>query len=132
MMLSLVDTYDMQARSMAARNSRTARWGNIIAGLVLMGFSVPFGLLGSYSRKYHGPDSPYAEFAADTCSAPLGLPSCAQWLPDDKFVLFKYLWERVPRVGALALFGVYESGSLHRDLGFMSLARCTAVPCAAR
>lgn len=84
---------------MAARNSRTARWANIIAGLVLMGFSVPFGLLGGYARKYHGPDSPYAEFAADTCSAPLGLPSCAQWLPDDKFVLFKYLWERVPRVG---------------------------------
>uniref|UniRef100_A0A383W3V0 Uncharacterized protein n=2 Tax=Scenedesmaceae TaxID=3086 RepID=A0A383W3V0_TETOB len=89
---------DFQARSMAARNSRTARWANIIAGLVLMGFSVPFGLLGGYARKYHGPDSPYAEFAADTCSAPLGLPSCAQWLPDDKFVLFKYLWERVPRV----------------------------------
>jgi hypothetical protein len=89
-----------QARSMAARNSRTARWGNIIAGLVLMGFSVPFGLLGGYARKYHGPDSPYAEFAADTCSAPLGLPSCAQWVPDDKFVLFKYMWERVPRVSA--------------------------------
>lgn len=84
---------------MAARNSKTARWGNIIAGFVLMAVSVPFGLLGGFARKYHGPDSPYAEFVADTCSAPLGLPSCAQWVPDDKFVLFKYLWERVPRVG---------------------------------
>jgi hypothetical protein len=100
-LLTLSLIHRMQARSMAARNSRTARWGNIIAGLVLMGFSVPFGLLGGFARKYHGPDSPYAEFAADTCSAPLGLPSCAQWLPDDKFVLFKYLWERVPRVRAL-------------------------------
>lgn len=59
---------------------------------------MPFGLLGGYARKYHGPDSPYAVFEADSCSAPLGLPSCAQWVPDDKFVLFKYLWERVPRV----------------------------------
>ncbi|KAF8071320.1 cho-1 [Scenedesmus sp. PABB004] len=89
---------DFQARSMAARTPRIARIGNILAGLVLMAFSVPFGLLGGYARKYNGPDSPYAEFAADTCSAPLGLPSCAQWLPDDKFVLFKYLWERVPRI----------------------------------
>ncbi|KAF6257333.1 Sodium:solute symporter family-domain-containing protein [Scenedesmus sp. NREL 46B-D3] len=89
---------DFQARSMAARSARTARWGNIIAGVILMGFSLPFGLLGGFARKYHGPDSPYAEFAADTCSAPLGLPSCAQWVPDDKFVLFKYLWEYVPRI----------------------------------
>lgn len=90
---------------MAARSARTARWGNIIAGVILMGFSLPFGLLGGFARKYHGPDSPYAEFAADTCSAPLGLPSCAQWVPDDKFVLFKYLWEFVPRVGAPGVGG---------------------------
>lgn len=96
--LSVLCVVRLQNRSMAARSSKTARWGNIIAGIVLMGFSVPFGLLGGFARKYHGPDSVYAEFAADTCSAPLGLPSCAQWLPDDKFVLFKYLWERVPRV----------------------------------
>eukprot|EP00775_Hariotina_reticulata_P010197 gene10197-10358_t len=89
---------DFQARSMAAKSPKIARWANIIAGLVLMAFSVPFGLLGGYARKFNGPDSPFAEFAADTCSAPLGLPSCAQWIPDDKFVLFKFLWDRVPRV----------------------------------
>lgn len=93
---------DFQNRSMAAKTPRTARWGNIIAGIVLVGFCMPFGLLGGYARKYNGPDSPYAVFEADTCSAPLGLPSCAQWVPDDKFVLFKYLWERVPRVSRKA------------------------------
>jgi hypothetical protein len=98
LLLLLLLLSDPQNRSMAARNAKTARWGNIIAGIVLMGFSVPFGLLGGYARKYFGPDSPHAEFTADTCSAPLGLPSCAQWVPDDKFVLFKYLWEQVPRV----------------------------------
>jgi hypothetical protein len=36
----------MQARSMAAKNARTARVGNIISGFLLMGFSMPFGLLG--------------------------------------------------------------------------------------
>jgi hypothetical protein len=93
---------DFQNRSMAAKTPRTARWGNIIAGIVLVGFCMPFGLLGGYARKYNGPDSPYAVFEADTCSAPLGLPSCAQWVPDDKFVLFKYLWERVPRASRKA------------------------------
>jgi hypothetical protein len=60
-----------------------------------------------YARKYNGPDSPYAEFAADTCSAPLGLPSCAQWIPDDKFVLFRYLWEHIPRVSSASLGQVH-------------------------
>jgi len=36
----------VQARSMAAKSPKIARWANIIAGLVLMAFSVPFGLLG--------------------------------------------------------------------------------------
>jgi hypothetical protein len=35
---------------MAAKNPKVARWANIIAGLVLMGFSVPFGLLGGEMR----------------------------------------------------------------------------------
>jgi hypothetical protein len=83
---------------MAAKNPRTAIWGNIIAGIVLMGLCVPFGLMGGFARKWNGPDSEYAEFETDTCSAPLGLPSCAQWLPDEKMVLFKYMWERLPRV----------------------------------
>jgi hypothetical protein len=36
----------LQARSMAAKNARTARVGNIISGFLLMSFSIPFGLLG--------------------------------------------------------------------------------------
>jgi hypothetical protein len=36
---------------MAAKNPRSARWGNIIAGLVLMGMCVPFGLMGGEGRQ---------------------------------------------------------------------------------
>jgi hypothetical protein len=66
-----------------------------------------------FARKWNGPDSEYAEFETDTCSAPLGLPSCAQWLPDEKMVLFKYMWDRLPRVSSQGT-STYSARQRHR------------------
>ncbi|KXZ46420.1 hypothetical protein GPECTOR_43g856 [Gonium pectorale] len=87
------------ARCMAAKSATVARLGNLFGGILIIAVGVPFGLLAGHARKYFGPDSQYAQFEADTCSLPLGLPTCAQWLNDDKFVLFKLLWAHVPRYG---------------------------------
>ncbi|KAI8470481.1 MAG: Sodium:solute symporter family-domain-containing protein [Monoraphidium minutum] len=89
---------DFQQRCMASRSPGIARLGCIIAGVLLLAVCMPFGAIGGLARRYYGPDSPYAEFAADTCSAPLGIPSCAEWVPEDKMALFRFLWDKVPRV----------------------------------
>lgn len=41
---------------------------------------IPFGYLGAIVRYYYGPDSPYAVFEPNTCSALLGLPTCGMWV----------------------------------------------------
>lgn len=88
---------DFQARTMASKNVLTARIGNLLAGILLICISMPFGLLAGLARKYYGPDSPYAVFDADTCSAPLQLPSCAAWVPEPKYALFNLLWTHAPK-----------------------------------
>ncbi|KAG2486309.1 hypothetical protein HYH03_015013 [Edaphochlamys debaryana] len=87
---------DFQARCMASKTPNVARIACFIAGVVLIGLGVPFGLLAGLARKYFGPDSPYAEFETDTCSLPLGLPSCAEWVPESKQALFWLLWTKAP------------------------------------
>ncbi len=84
-----------QARCMASRTPGIARAACFIAGTVLIGICVPFGLLAGLARKYFGPDSVFAEFETDTCSAPLGLPTCAEWLPQERQALFNLLWTKV-------------------------------------
>lgn len=98
---------DFQQRSMASKSPRVARWGNIIAACVLLGCGLPFSMLSSYVRNSQGPDSPYATFIADTCSEPLGLPTCAAWVPDTDEAFFNFLWSTVPGwVGAWCLIAV--------------------------
>ncbi|KIY96757.1 hypothetical protein MNEG_11203 [Monoraphidium neglectum] len=89
---------DFQQRCMAAKSPRVARAANITAGFLLLGLCVPFVLIAGHVRKNFGPDSPFASFAADTCSAPLGLPSCAEWESGDKNAFFKFLFSKFQRV----------------------------------
>ena len=70
----------------------------IAAGFLLLALCVPFTLMAGYVRKYYGPDSPSAVFTADTCSAPLGLPSCAEWKPEDRTAFFMFLYSKFQRV----------------------------------
>ncbi|KAG2422590.1 hypothetical protein HXX76_015918 [Chlamydomonas incerta] len=98
---------DFQARCIAAKSPRTARIACFIAGVALVLLAVPFGMLGGLTRKYFGPDSQFAEFEVDTCSAPLGRPSCAKWLPQENTAVFRFLWEQAPRaIGAWAMIAM--------------------------
>ncbi|KAJ1635514.1 Sodium:solute symporter family-domain-containing protein, partial [Pavlovales sp. CCMP2436] len=74
---------DFQSRCMASRTEHIATAGSFIAAAVTMFVGIPFSYLGGITRAYYGPDSPYAEFAADTCHRALDLPTCAMWVPDD-------------------------------------------------
>jgi hypothetical protein len=91
---------DFQARCMASKTPRIARLGCIIAGLVTFLIGIPYSYMGSITRVFYGPDSPRAEFVADTCSSVLGLPSCALWQPDDKAFLKFMTHEAPPFLGA--------------------------------
>ncbi|PNH00857.1 High-affinity choline transporter 1, partial [Tetrabaena socialis] len=107
---------DFQARCMAAKGPNVARIANFIAGAVLVCLGVPFGLLAGLARKHYGPDSVYANFEADTCSLPLGLPSCAEWVPDGKDALFKLLWEHGPKaLGAWTLVAIVTASMSTAD-----------------
>lgn len=88
---------DFQQRCMAAKSPKVARAANLTAGVLLLALCVPFTLMAGYVRRYYGPDSPSAQFAADTCSAPLGLPSCAQWVPLDRSAFFQFLYTKMNR-----------------------------------
>lgn len=84
-----------QARCIAAKCPRTARTACFLAGGLLLVVALPFGVLGALARRHYGPDSPYAAFEVDSCSQPLGRPSCAQWLPEENTAVFMTLWEQV-------------------------------------
>lgn len=63
---------------------------------------------------YYGPDSPRAEFEADTCSEILGLPTCGMWVPDDSAFVKLLTHEAAAFAGAccmvvLVLLAVVES-----------------------
>jgi hypothetical protein len=79
---------------------RPRRYRNpqITAGVLLLSLCVPFALMAGYVRKHFGPDSSFAEFTADTCSAPLGLPSCAEWKPAEQTAFFMFLYSKFQRV----------------------------------
>ena len=75
---------------MAGKNRRAASVGCFLAGCFTIFLGVPFSYLGSITRYHYGPDSVHAEFDADTCSAILGLPTCAAW-----YVPCRRHWETV-------------------------------------
>ncbi|PNW87979.1 hypothetical protein CHLRE_01g009400v5 [Chlamydomonas reinhardtii] len=107
---------DFQARCMASKTPNTARIANLVAGVLLIAICLPFGLLAGLARKYFGPDSPYAEFTADTCSAPLGLPTCAEWVPENRTALFQLLWLHAPKaLGAWTMVAIVTASMSTAD-----------------
>ncbi|EFJ45094.1 hypothetical protein VOLCADRAFT_94586 [Volvox carteri f. nagariensis] len=107
---------DFQARCMASKTPNVARTSCFISGILLVCIGVPFGLLSGLARKHYGPDSQYAEFAADTCSAPLGLSSCAEWLPVGQDVLFRLLWQHAPKaLGAWTMVAIVTASMSTAD-----------------
>jgi Na+/proline symporter len=59
-----------------------------------------------FDSVYYGPDSIYATYEADTCSAALGLAQCAMWVPDGS-AFIKLLTHQVsPFLGAWGLIGI--------------------------
>jgi hypothetical protein len=51
---------------MAAKTPQIATIACILAGIATFIVGVPFSYLGGFARLHYGPDSPYAEFEADT------------------------------------------------------------------
>ncbi|KAG5185986.1 Solute:Sodium symporter family [Tribonema minus] len=97
---------DFQQRCMAATAPQTAARGCILAGVITLAVTLPVAYMGGLARLFYGPDSAYAAFEVNTCSAPLGLPTCAQWLPDPNAFL-KLCATQFPIVlGAWGLIGI--------------------------
>jgi Na+(H+)/acetate symporter ActP len=71
---------DFQARCMASKTAKIARWGCFVGAAVTFFVGIPYAYLGSITRILYGPDSPRAQFDANTCSEILGLPSCGLWV----------------------------------------------------
>ncbi|GLI60824.1 hypothetical protein VaNZ11_002935, partial [Volvox africanus] len=118
---------DFQARCMASKTPNVARFSCFISGLLLICIGVPFGLLSSLARKYYGPDSQYAGFETDTCSAPLGLASCAEWLPVGQDVLFKLLWQHAPKaLGAWTMVAIVTASMSTADGAILATATVMA------
>ncbi|KAG2494142.1 hypothetical protein HYH03_007778 [Edaphochlamys debaryana] len=118
---------DFQARCIAARTPSAARVGCFIAGGALLVLALPFGLLGGLARKYYGPDSPHAVFHADSCSAPLGRASCAEWVPDGNSAVFMFLWERAPHfIGAWAMVAMVTASISTADGAILATSTVAA------
>ena len=75
------------------------------------------------SRTYYGPDSVHAEFAADTCSKILGLPTCAAWVPDN-MAFIKVLTHQVPpALGAWCLIGIVAASMSTADGAILAMGK---------
>ncbi|KAG5175443.1 Solute:Sodium symporter family [Tribonema minus] len=97
---------DFQARCMAAKTPRIATIACLLGGLITFAVGIPFAFNGGFMKVFYGPDSIFAEYAADTCSSILGLPTCAEWLPDEDAFL-KLATSQVPvALGAWCLIGI--------------------------
>lgn len=74
-----------------------------------------------FFRFHYGPDSQYAEFAADTCSTILGLPTCGAWVPDP-IAFIKYLTHEVPEfLGGWCLFGIVAASMSTADGAILAM-----------
>lgn len=84
---------------------------------VLVGLSNRF----RNSSVHYGPDSIHAEFAADTCSSILGLPTCGLWLPDP-IAFVKLLTHEAPTVlGAWCLCGIVAASMSTADGAILAM-----------
>ena len=92
---------------MAAKTPAIATIACVMAGIATFAVGIPFAMLGGFTRLHYGPDSIYAAFTADTCSQQLrGLPSCAEWMPDENAFL-KLVTKQFPVViGMWTLVGI--------------------------
>lgn len=112
---------DFQARCMAARNPRTAILGCLIAAGLTLLVGIPFSFLGSITRLFYGPDSENAEFKVDSCSTILGLPTCAQWLPDP-LAFIRFLTTQAPGfLGGWCLFGLLAASMSTSDGAILAM-----------
>lgn len=97
---------DFQARCMASKTPKIASIGCLVAGCLTFLVGIPFAYIGAITRTFYGPDSPRAEFVADTCSAILGLPTCALWVPDGSAFIKLLTHEAPVFLGAWCLIGI--------------------------
>jgi Na+/proline symporter len=112
---------DFQARCMAAKSPLDARIGCILGGCLTFIIGIPFSYLGAITRYYYGPDSVYAEFEADSCSAILDLPTCAMWKPDPK-AFIKMLTTVPPAfLGGWGLLGIVAASMSTSDGAILAL-----------
>jgi Na+/proline symporter len=112
---------DFQARSMAANSARNARLSCFFAGSITLIVGIPFAYLGSIVRLYYGPDSPRGVFEPDSCAIQLGLPTCAQWVPDS-FAFIKLLIHDVPGfLGGWALLGIVAASMSTADGAILAI-----------
>ena len=73
-------------------------------------------------RSYHyGPDSVHAEFKADTCSAILGLPRCAKWMPDSNAFIKLLTHQLPPILGGWCLFGIVAASMSTADGAILAM-----------
>lgn len=73
-------------------------------------------------RVFFGPDSPHARFEPDSCSTMLGLPTCAQWLPDHNAFL-QLLTQKAPAVlGGWCLMGLVAASMSTSDGAILAMA----------
>lgn len=72
-------------------------------------------------RYYYGPDSIHAEFEADSCSEILGLPTCAQWLPDDLAFVKLLTHETNPALGAWCMIGIVAASLSTADGAILAM-----------
>lgn len=112
---------DFQVRCMAAKTPNTARIGCLIGGLFTFFIGIPFSYLGAITRVYYGPDSPYATFEADTCSSALGLPTCAEWVPDPVAFVKLATIQAPPVIGAWCLIGIVAASMSTADGAILAM-----------
>mmetsp|Transcript_4087 Transcript_4087/g.5876 ORF Transcript_4087/g.5876 Transcript_4087/m.5876 type:complete len:737 (+) Transcript_4087:428-2638(+) len=112
---------DFQARCMASKTPRIAVIGCLLAGCLTFLVGIPFAYLGAITRTYYGPDTARAEFAADTCSVALGLPTCALWLPDPQ-AFIKLLTHEAPAfLGGWCLIGIVAASMSTSDGAILAM-----------
>lgn len=112
---------DFQARCMASKTPRVATIGCFCAGIATFIVGIPFAYLGAITRVYYGPDSVHAEFATDTCSVALGLPTCAQWLPDPQAFIKLLTHQAPPFLGAWCLIGIVAASMSTSDGAILAM-----------
>ncbi|PXF49508.1 hypothetical protein BWQ96_00824 [Gracilariopsis chorda] len=112
---------DFQARCMASRTLRVAKLGCIIGGCFTLIVGIPFSYLGAITRVFFGPDSVHASFNADSCNTLLGLPSCAEWLPDEQ-AFQNLLTRKAPAIlGGWCLIGLVAASMSTSDGAILAM-----------